>query len=303
MALTPARTADSITAGYNAILVLVWSRHLHAGTVAWTVALAHAAGTTLPWLLRRVPASGSRGMRILATVYPIVLVAAFWPELDLLRAFAPRNYDALVAGWDRALFGAHWHITWPTAVTARWMTETIHFSYFLYYGVIIVPLLALVLQHRDRELREATTQLAVVFFSCYLVFIFFPVDGPQHYQAAGPVIAPEGLFPTLVGMVRESGGSLGASFPSSHVAIAVTAAIVGWRYFPTWVGVVLSLEAVGVSVATFFTQNHYAVDAVAGVAWAALAAVAVALPKGRAARSHPRTPRRPMRAPVLWRAR
>lgn len=303
MALTPARTADSITAGYNGILVLVWSQHLHAGPVAWAVALAHAAGAALPWLLRRVPASSGRGMRILATVYPVVLVAAFWPELDLLRAFTPRNYDAVVAGWDLALFGAHWHITWPAALTAGSITEMIYFSYFLYYGVIVVPLMALVLQHRDRELREATTQLAAVFFSCYVMFIFFPVDGPQHYQAAGPVMAPEGLFPALVGMVRESGGSLGASFPSSHVAIAVTAAIFGWRYFPRWAGVVLTLEAVGVSVASFFTQNHYAVDAVAGVAWAALAAVAVALPKGGAARSHPRTLRRFVRAPVLRRAR
>jgi hypothetical protein len=66
------------------------------------------------------------------------------------------------------------------------MTETIHFSYFLYYGVIIVPLLALVLQHRDRELREATTQLAVVFFSCYLVFIFFPVDGRNTIKPPAP---------------------------------------------------------------------------------------------------------------------
>jgi hypothetical protein len=282
MAVTRYRAADVVTAAYNAALALVWMRHLHVGAAAWAIMAAHLAGTSLPLLVRQLPSTSGRPMRAVAMLYPLVLIGAFWTEIDLLRAFAPRSFDATVAGWDLAMFGDHLHLTWPATLSARWVTETIYGSYFAYYAVIFGPPLALLLQRRDRALRDAMTQLMVVFVGCYLMFIFFPVDGPQHFAPARPTVAADGFFPGMVAMARERGGSIGAAFPSSHVAIAVTAALIGWRHFPRWVAVLLSLEAVGVSIATFFTQNHYAIDAVAGAAWAVVVQCAVAPVRSRA---------------------
>ena len=67
---------------------------------------------------------------------------------------------------------------------------------------------------------------------------------------------------------RAAGDSLGTAFPSSHVAGVVTAAIIAWKWLPRPVAWLLIVESIGVMVATVYTQNHYAIDAVAGLVWA-----------------------------------
>jgi len=66
------------------------------------------------------------------------------------------------------------------------------------------------------------------------------------------------------------GDSMGTAFPSSHVAGSLTAAWAGWRWFSRPTAMLLALEAAGVVVATVYTQNHYAIDVLAGILWAVL---------------------------------
>ena len=77
----------------------------------------------------------------------------------------------------------------------------------------------------------------------------------------------------LARRVLEGGSAWGTAFPSSHVAVALVAAVCAWRGFRP-LGALLLPAAVLLSLATVYCQFHYAVDALAGAALAAAALIA-----------------------------
>ena len=91
----------------------------------------------------------------------------------------------------------------------------------------------------------------------------------------------EGFFYGLVEVAQRLGDSRGCSFPSSHVAGATTIAYLAWRWLPRWAAIVLTVDAAGVLASTVYTQNHYAVDSVAGLVWALLFNFVLAAPLKR----------------------
>src|SRR5207244_11745606 len=64
--------------------------------------------------------------------------------------------------------------------------------------------------------------------------------------------------------IADGGGSLGTAFPSTHVAGAVTFAWIAWRFWSREVALGVTLLAVGIMAAAVYTQNHFAVDSLAG---------------------------------------
>jgi membrane-associated phospholipid phosphatase len=94
--------------------------------------------------------------------------------------------------------------------------------------------------------------------------MFWPVTGP-HYQF--PAISGEladGAMYKWVHWMLEDGGSKGAAFPSSHVAVAVAVSLVTWRV-DRLVWVVTLPFVIGLTVSTVYGRFHYGIDAVAGI--------------------------------------
>ncbi len=256
---------DWLVCGYNALFGLIWLSNLSGSRYAPSIALAHVAGVALPWSLRRARLRSDLG-RTLRDVYPLVLVGAFWAELDLLRpALALASYDAPVAALDAKIFGTHIHEIWMPSMSAVWFSELMYLSYEGYYLLVFLPPLALVILGRHSELRDAVFRLTLVYLICFVIYAVFPVDGPHflHEPFRGP--HTEGFFYKLNAVAQASGDSQGCSFPSSHVAAAATSAYIGWRCFPRWAAVLMTLEALGITLSTTYTQNHYAVDSLAGL--------------------------------------
>lgn len=259
---------DTVIALYQAALVPVWLGLASKIPAAPWIALAHAVAALLPAALRRVrtlPAAA----QVALTLYPAVALAVFWAELGLVQALrsAP-PLDPLVRRLDLALFGSHWHVAWMDAMPQAWMSELMHFGYFLYYLVLAIPPFAILLTRGRDVFRSATLAVMVTYLSCFLFYLAAPVHGPRALAGAEGAPVPGGLFHTLVERARESGDSLGTAFPSSHVAGVVTIAWVAWRWLPRGWAVVLSVAAAMVTLSTIYTRNHYAVDALAGILWA-----------------------------------
>ncbi|HXV86822.1 MAG TPA: phosphatase PAP2 family protein [Gemmatimonadales bacterium] len=267
MAVSPRLTpCDRLVAGYNAILALVWIPWMGTAAHASWIAAAHVAGASLPWLLARAPSRPSGLAAALRELYPMILAAGAWAEIDVFRrTVAPHNYDHLIAPLDRALFGRHLHEVWMPAMDAVWFSETMYFLYGAYYALIVLPLIVVAVQGRQAALRDMVFRLIVAYLACYLIYIPFPVDGPHFLYEPHQGPHTQGLVYRLVGWIQGSGDSLGCAFPSSHVTGAVAIAVSGWRWFSRPVALVLTLEAAGVAVSTFYTQNHYAIDSIAGV--------------------------------------
>lgn len=285
------RAVDWLVGGYAVVVAAVVLTR--AGSLpGWPWLLtAHLLILLLIALVTR-PGLGAAG-RLLRDIYPIVLLLAFYSELDLLNAGRP-VHDTLVLGWEEALFGGQpsrdW---WRAAPSASW-SFILHAAYLMYYPVVALPPLWLALRRDTAALRRFVLAVMAAFIPCYLFFLFLPVAGPYYTFPR-----PDGEFVAnaaarLVYAVLAEGSSYGAAFPSSHVAATVAALVAGW-HASRRLGLLLLVPTVLLFVAVVYCQMHYAVDGIAGlVVGTAAGAAAIAgahMPSGRpasAARSnHP----------------
>ena len=269
--MTPAvRPVDRLIAAYNVLLAIVWGSLIGRADYATPIALAHIAALSLPWLLERGASRCGAFTRTLHDVYPLLLMLAFWTELGFLRPFHGPTHDAWVTALDLAVFRVHLNVVWMPAMPWPWFSELMHLSYYAYYLIIIGPPLALLLTARRDAMRDVVLRLMVTYLGCYTLYLMFPVDGPGHTMVHYQGAPTTGFFYRLVHEAGDFGDSMGTAFPSSHVAGALTAAWAGWRWFSRPIAILLALEAAGVVVATVYTQNHYAIDVLAGILWAVL---------------------------------
>jgi membrane-associated phospholipid phosphatase len=211
-----------------------------------------------------------RAGRVLREIYPLILLAAFYPAIDILNKFgAVPVYDAMVRGWEHRLFGGDVSLTWWQSSPSAFWSTVLHAVYFAYYPIVSAPALVFLIQGRLDAVRRAVLWLISAYLICYVVFVLVPVAGP-YYEFPRPAPwfldnwAARLVYGTLAG-----GSAYGAAFPSSHVAAtwtAVAAAFAGSRLF----GAILSVPAALLTVGVVYCQMHYAVDALAGVVLAAL---------------------------------
>ena len=274
------RTADLVVAGYNLALAAVWAGFDGGAWYAPWIMTAHALGALLPlWLARRpeVPRE-RRTLAALREIYPLLALLLFWAEIDLLHPVVePGANDAAVAALDLALFGRHLNLVWMPAMPQVLLSELMHFSYFAYYPLIFLPPLAMAVAGRTDALQDMTLRLMVTYLTCYLIYLAFPVFGPTDMLPMYQGELNDGVFYHLTHAAKEAGNSAGTAFPSSHVAGAVTSAVLAWRWLARRLAWLVSAQALGVVVATVYTQQHWAIDSAAGLLLA-LALQAFAVP-------------------------
>jgi membrane-associated phospholipid phosphatase len=262
------RPVDVLVAGYNAVLAGVWLSQ--AAPPAVTLGGLHLVLATLPLLLRRhEPAAMPLPLRALREVYPLLLLGFFWTELGwLFAARRPAFHDEMIAGIDLAWFGQHLNLTWMPAMPSLWFSELMHFLYFSYYVAAFLPPVYLAAFGSRPAAADGTLRLLATYLSCFLWYLVFPVVGPAELSPHYEGTLTEGFFYGVTHGARAAGDSLGTAFPSSHVAGVVTAAIIGWKWLARPVAWLLIVVSVGVMGSAVYTQNHYAIDVVAGLVWA-----------------------------------
>ncbi|MEJ2215179.1 MAG: phosphatase PAP2 family protein [Gemmatimonadota bacterium] len=260
---------DRLLSGYNLAMAGIWSMAWSIWSWAPVLVAAHAAAACLPALLRRTT-EHSRPFRPFRQLYPMFWMPAFWAEVDFVRrCLHSGGHDAFVLKLEAALLHVHPHMLWMPHMHQIWLSEILYGSYLVYLLALVVPVLWLTVRARTDDLMTALFRMMAVFGFCFLFFAVFPVDGPQHTGAVFEGPNQHAFLARLVTLVaRGNGESLGAAFPSSHVAGAVTVAWIARSYLPRWAFYVLAAEATGVFLSTFYTQQHYAIDAIFGAALA-----------------------------------
>lgn len=261
MALRP---VERLLVVYLCFTTLVGLIRLPAQPAIRWVILANLLTGVLIFLLGR-PGLRTTG-KLLREIYPVLLLAAFYPAIDILNGFgAVAVHDVAVQVWEHRLFGGDISRTWWQAMPSRVWSTVLHGAYFAYYPIVLAPVLGFLLLGRTLDARRAVLWLFATFLFCYSLFLLFPVAGP-YYEFPRPAAwfldnAPARLvYATLAG-----GSAYGAAFPSSHVAATIVATGAAFRGSHS-LGWLLVTPAVLLSVGVVYCQMHYGVDALAGAA-------------------------------------
>ena len=230
--------------------------------VEWSV-VANAFGVLFVWLITR-PDLGRFG-RGLREVYPLVLVILFYGALDLVGGHgAITTHEKTVQRWELAIFGSQVSQTWWQQHGSPFWSTVLHAVYASYYLVIAAGPILFLIRGDQANLRRTVTAIAATYGVCFVIFLLYPVAGP-NYEFPKP--SPEFIdnpAARLVYSLLQRGSSYGAAFPSSHVAAALTAALATFQG-DRRLGSILLVPAVILPFAVVYTQMHYAMDAVAGV--------------------------------------
>ena len=282
---------DYLTQGYTAfvgLLVLLF----HSSSLAhWRlyVALHGAILLAAHLLIRLGDRRRGRFLHMLRCFYPMILYTLFYTETHKLdNLFHVGNLDGFFIDLDQRIFGGQPSRTMMQALPYVWVSEAFYLSYFSYYVMVLSVGLALYVRDARRFFQYITV-ISVVFYACYVTFIFLPVMGPHGadlgYTLRGRLasIAPRevpaalraGPFYRLMGVLYTMAEpESGAAFPSSHVAVAVATLWFTWSYLRSmrWLHTV---AVIMLCVSTVYCGYHYAVDVFGG-----LAAAAVLVPVG-----------------------
>ena len=161
-------------------------------------------------------------------------------------------------------------------------------GYSLYF-LMFVSLTFYVFYKRYEDFQKVSFILITSFFVYYVVFVLFPVAGPQYYYLAvgvdeiakghfpevGTYFAnhteclpipgwDDGLFRNLVQKAHETGERPTAAFPSSHVGVSTLTMIIAlwlkeYKFVLIW-----AIPWIFLCMGTVYLLPHYAVDAIAG---------------------------------------
>ncbi|HET9234341.1 MAG TPA: phosphatase PAP2 family protein [Candidatus Eisenbacteria bacterium] len=233
---------------------------------ALLLALLHVAGILALVAFRKSPRFRGTRVEVWFDFYPLPLFALFYSEIEILNRLLHngRMFDPWIQAFEEKLFGGQ-----PSRDLARqwpvpWLGEYLHLGYFSYY--FLAPSLAFTLRFR-RSFAAYHRAIACVALSFYISFLFFiamPVAGP-YYSFTPPDLSQVGyVLPRLVRWLLDRGSSVGAAFPSSHVAVSITVWIMAMRYHSK-LSIVYGFLVPALSLGTIYGGYHYATDMLAGL--------------------------------------
>jgi membrane-associated phospholipid phosphatase len=268
---TPLNPVDCCTLGYNAAVIAIILA-FRSRIPAWPVELARNAAMIGAALAIALVARDRPRLpwRLLRSLYPIAFFLFMYEQTGrinhgLIAGFLDSGFQRL----ESTVFGLHPAVRLAQWFPQRWIVEYMHFAYSTYYALFIGMALFLLLRRPAAALADYMFSLCCTFYVCYLIFIFLPVKGAASYGLAS--FPADGPFTGLMSRIYANYEIEGAAFPSSHVAIAVVTLIYAFLYARRAAWILAPLVA-SLTVATVYCRYHYGVDAIAGVALAAVLA-------------------------------
>jgi len=279
---------------FVALVAVIWS----AAIPEWrSILLAHGALLMVLLLLPRrgaawehVRPEDSPGVtrarnvaRFLRYTYPALLLTFFFEEVALtvnaVTPSAPYWFERFLYQADRLLFGTTPAVSLSQAGSPL-LDEIMHAFYFAYFPLIIGgTVLAWSGGRRGREtpapgFHTALTCMMLGFFLSYVWYPFLPARGPWESPIVMAGLRPfDGwLFTDAITLIIKNAAVSGGCFPSAHVAGA-WALTFGLYAKHRRAALVFGLVSAGLSVACVYTRYHHAVDVLAGLTVATIAAI------------------------------
>lgn len=203
--------------------------------------------------------------------YALLVMPALYTELTVLNraVWSGQYFDQAILRLEGLFFGGQPSQEMAAALPSLWVSEPLHLAYLSYYLIIFGPPLLLYLRRERDAFRTVVFTLMLTFFVHYLVFVYFPVQGPRYLFAAPGGALAGGSFYQLAHRILEAGSAQGSAFPSSHVAVSLAQTLCVARFAPRLTWPVATLT-VGLAVGAIYGGFHYAIDVLVGAALGSL---------------------------------
>jgi membrane-associated phospholipid phosphatase len=258
---------DRLLAGYILfVTIMIVVRRVPLADAMPLVAMHLLFGAMLALFTRLEPQA--RVGRFLHALYPLVMLVPFYEEFGIINQAAGVErilaHDAVVQAWEAALFGGQVSYEWIRAMPSVFWSAVLHVAYLGFYPIVVLGPILFYLRHQHSSAHRVVFSMMLGFVACYVVFLAYPVAGP-YYAFPHPTGPVRDVFSArLVYDLLDRTSSIGAAFPSSHVASSVAFVVAAWsvdRRLAMWFVVPTALMV----VATVYCQMHYGIDAVAGL--------------------------------------
>jgi membrane-associated phospholipid phosphatase len=206
-------------------------------------------------------------IRLLRHVYPVLLLPATYKAIGRYVLVLRGHFvDTAMNAWESRVLGVHPNLLLERLASPA-ATEVLMFCYFCFYAYFVVPPVYFLVTRRYRHLESYIFALILPSYLCYLGFLVVPVLGPAlslREKFVEPRL-PGYAFTSLVNSITIHGDSVGANFPSSHVAVAWSCFIATRQLVSRMASWIILPFNVGLTLATVYGRFHYVTDAVAGL--------------------------------------
>jgi len=217
------------------------------------------------FLLIKTGDSKNRILHFIRNFYPLILLGFYYSETDYYNNLLFENLDPLIVIIENFLFGTQPSLKFSQQIPFKWFSELMHLGYFSYYLMTFgIPLLFYIKAPKQFEKTLFIIVLSFCFY--YILFILFPVIGPQFYFPLEQRAVPDGnLFKRIMDIIIEIGETQTGAFPSSHVGMAILFLILIAKHFKKWLYVLIPLVII-LTASTVYIKAHYVIDVIAGLA-------------------------------------
>lgn len=207
----------------------------------------------------------NRFLAFVRYAYPMLMGTFFYTATGGLMFLIFDGFlDFQLVAFEKAVLGVNPTLYIDQHLLNVWVTELLSFCYFSYYLMIPVFILTMFAKKQYRIICSSTTATLLIFFTSYLLFFLYPIEGPRWYYAAEYVNAVEGpFFRQMVEYVIANGAVRGGCMPSTHFAIAIVIMMYCFKHY-RWAGWMLLPINIGLAAGTVWGRFHYISDIVIG---------------------------------------
>jgi membrane-associated phospholipid phosphatase len=222
--------------------------------------------------------TGSKLADILRSFYILPVGYMLYSQShNYVRVLNARNYDSILASWDRALFGMN-PVDWFYQFTTPVLTEYFQIWYSLFQLVLVALAIDFYVCRKPREFRVVASTLFLGFCVSYILYAFMPAIGPrfaadsfEHLETDVPGLLFTHALRAFINAGNNISPNLHAPYsgvnpdcmPSGHTMMSVLAILLAWRYHARirWV---VTVGGISVVISTMYLRYHYVVDVMAG---------------------------------------
>lgn len=191
-----------------------------------------------------------------------LFLGTVYKETAMLNTLLFDKQDDLVSHWDEFIFGMRPAVEFSKRMGNPIFSEMMFAGYFSYY---LSPLFIIFSLYKTEKLNHFGFVLITSFVCYYIIFIIFPVMGPQfYYPSPENHIEGQGFFAEAVKFFQKIGEAPTAAFPSSHVGITTIMLLWLARYKKKLLYYIAPFSVL-LFFATVYIKAHYAVDVLAGL--------------------------------------